>query len=70
MSVRIVSAKHARALMPMAEAIEVNATAFQQFYRKRVLNPDRLIVSALLTLSPFRLAVWNFRGYSPLRRWK
>ena len=46
MAARIVSAAQARALLPMAEAIDANARAFQLFHQGGVLNPDRVIVRA------------------------
>ncbi len=44
MAARIVSGKQAKALLSMAEAIEVNAAAFVLHAAGSVLNPERLIV--------------------------
>lgn len=55
---RVVSGAQARALLTMAEAIEVNASAFQHFHRGRTETPDRIIVRGA--------CVWNVHEFFTL----
>jgi hypothetical protein len=42
--IRVVSAAVAKSLLPMADAIELNAKAFMLYHQGGVVNPDRLVV--------------------------